>query len=87
MASTESRDQSNLASSDSGRTARFGDGSQAGEECFATPTLIEGAREEAKPALDDSVEGPEFAESYIIADVVMKSLESSLAASRVTGGA
>ena len=86
MASAESRDQSNLTSSDSGRTARFGDGSPAGEEAFAVPTLTEGSREE-NPAIEDSVEGPEFAESYVIAEAVMRSLESSLAASRVTGAA
>ena len=62
MASAESRDQSNLTSSDSGRTARFGDGSPAGEEAFAVPTLTEGSREE-NPAIEDSAEGPEFAES------------------------
>ena len=72
----ESR-QSNHASSDSGRTARFGDGSPAGEECFAAPTLIEGAREEADLALEDLVEGPEFAESYVIADAVMRSMAAS----------
>ena len=80
MTSTESRDQSNLASSDSGRTTRFGDGPPV-EECFAAPTMAEGAREEASPVHEDSIEGPEFAESYIIADDIMKSLESSLAAS------
>ena len=86
MASAESRDQSNLTSSDSGRTARFGDGSPAGEEAFAVPTLIEGSREE-NPAIEDSAEGPEFAESYVIGDAVMRSLESSLAGSRATGAA
>ena len=84
MVSAESRDQSNLASSDSGRTARCGDGSPAGEEAFAAPTLIGGPRREV-PAIEDSGEGPEFVESYIIADVVMKSLTSSSTASHVMG--
>ena len=71
-------------SSDSGRTARFGGGSPTGEEAFAAPTLVSGP-EEGPMALEDSTEGPEFADSYIIADAVMQSLTSSLTASNVCG--
>ena len=71
-----------MASSDSGRTARFGGGSPLGDESFAAPTLLTGPQEE-RMALKYVIVVPEFVESYIIVDAVMKSLASSLTASNV----
>ena len=58
IASAKSADQSSLASSNSGRTARFGGGSRLGDESCAAPTLVTGPQEE-RMALEDVTEGPE----------------------------
>ena len=85
MASAGSGDQSNITSSDSGHTARFGGWSPVGgNEAFVAPTLVSGPDEEPV-ALEDVNGGPEFGNSYIIADAVMLSLSSSLSASNVLG--
>ena len=61
MVSAERAAQSNLASFDSGRAARFGGGSPVGDESFAAPTLVTGPQQE-RMTLADATEGPEFAE-------------------------
>ena len=60
MVSAVSGELSNLASSDSGRAARFGGGLLAGgDESVAAPAVIVGHQEEPA-ALEDFVEGPEL---------------------------
>ena len=66
MASTEGGDRSNLTSSDSGQTARFGGGSPIGEDSFAMPVAA-GEAEIELPAIEDGDERHLFADSYMIA--------------------
>ena len=77
MASAGSGAQSSLTSSDSVRAARFGGVSPAGDNSFAAPTLVTGPEVEL-PAIGDAEKGPEFAQSYFIADAAMNSLATSL---------
>ena len=55
-----------------------------GDESFAAPTLTT-AHQEGLAALEGVIEVPEFADSYAIADVVMKSVSSSSTALSVFG--
>ena len=84
MASAEGGGRSNLTSSDSGQTARFGGGSPIGDDSFAMP-VITGDAEAELPAIEDGDGSHVFAESYMIADNVMASLTSSMTASHVLG--
>jgi hypothetical protein len=84
MASTEGGDRSNLTSSDSGQTARFGGGSTAGEESFAMPVAA-GEAEIELPAIEDGDDSHIDADSYVIAESVVASLTSSVTASHVLG--
>ena len=84
MVSTEGGDRSNLTSSDSGQTARFGGGSPIGEESFAMPVAV-GEAEIELPAIEDGDDSHLFADSHLIAESVMKSLTSSVTASPVLG--
>ena len=85
MAAALSGEQSNLTSSDSVHTARFGGISPAGDDhSFAAPILVTGPEVEL-PAIEDAEEGREFAQSYLIADAVMNSFSTSLTTSNVMG--
>ncbi|MFM7986156.1 MAG: hypothetical protein ACKPKO_43275 [Candidatus Fonsibacter sp.] len=68
-------------------TARFGVASSENECGFAFPATVAGPDDIAEvPQAQDADEGPEFsAKSFIIADVVMQSLSSTLTASHVIG--
>ena len=52
MASAGSGEQSNVSSSDSIHTARFGGGSPVGDDSFAAPTIVTGPRVEVQPTED-----------------------------------
>ena len=84
VASTQGGDRSNLTSSDSGQTARFAGGPPVGEESFAMPVAV-GEAEVELPAIEDGDDSHLFADSYLIADSVMKSLTSSVTAPQVLG--
>ena len=84
MASAGSGEQSNMTSSDSVRTARFGGGSPVGDDSFAAPTMVTGP-EVGVQAHENADEGPAFAQSYLIADAVMNSLATSVTTSKVMG--
>ena len=84
MTSTEGGDRSNLTSSDSGQTARFGGGSPIGEDSFAMPVAA-GEAEIELPAIEDGDDGHLFADSYMIVENVIASLTSSVTASHVLG--
>ena len=71
MASAEGGDRSNLTSSDSGQTARFGGGSPIGEDSFAMPVAA-GEAEIELPAIEDVGDGHLCADSYMIAENVMR---------------
>ena len=64
-----------------------GAGSPEGDDANAMPSLVISETGDCMPLTDgDAVEGSEFtANSFIIADAVMKSLASSLTASHVLG--
>ena len=91
MTSSESGDVLNTSSSTTGRTvntdatARFGVASSENEDAFASPATVVGPDDiEEVPQAPDADGGPEFsASSYIIADVAMPSLNSTLTASHV----
>ena len=82
--SAEGGDRSNLTLSDSGQAARFGGGSPIGDDYFAMP-VVAGEAEVELPAIEDGDDSHIFADSYRIAENVMASLTSSVAASRVLG--
>ena len=84
MASAEGGDRSNLTSSDSGQTARFGGGSHIGDDSFAMPVAT-GDAEVELPAIEDADDSHVFADSCMIAENVMASLTSSMTASHVPG--
>ena len=67
--------------------ARFGVGSPEGDESFATPSLVIAETGDRIPLeAGDVVGGSKFtANSFTIADAVMKSLSSGLTASHVLG--
>ena len=71
MASGESGDRSNLTSSDSGQTARFGGGSPIGEDSFATPATMGGAEVELS-AIEDGDDSRVFADSHMIAEMIWR---------------
>jgi hypothetical protein len=73
MASAESGDRSNLTSSDSGQTARFGGGPPTGDDSFAMPVAT-GDAEVELPAIEDGDDSHVFEDSYMIAENVMASL-------------
>ena len=70
MVSTEGGDRSNLTSSDSGQTARFGGGSLVGEESFAMPVAV-GEAEIELPSIEDGDDSHIYAGSYVIAENVV----------------
>ena len=59
-----------MTSSDSARAACFGGGSPGGDDSFAAPTMVTGSEVEVQP-IEDADEGPEFAQSYLIASAAM----------------
>ena len=84
MASAEGGDRSNLTSSDSGQTARFGGGSPIGDDSFAMP-VVAGDAEVELPAIEDGDDSQVFADSYMIVENVIAPLTSSVTASHVLG--
>ncbi len=91
MTSSESGDVFNSSSSTTGRTAntditaRFGVASPDASDLMAMPTVMGDIMDVAGETRDqDQDEGPEFtATSFVIADSVMRSLNTTLSASHV----